>query len=207
MGDTGPYPLPGGGFALVRDHFLNESAYPWIAEVAAGMPYAVTEVMVFKDETIEVKINDIGTTFTTPSTYMNHLDSVVVFARDTPDTPMSQLRILTDEEMRAISTQAEKGVLDLYRLYSRKSTDEKIWDGITVYSHDFFRPMAQRAGIWDKIRKGGFDEPTELTKKAWPTLTSGRANEILAPVFMMGEGFPSVRAAGRIQRPVGPSTP
>ncbi|WP_249354327.1 hypothetical protein [Rhodococcus sp. USK13] len=192
MGDTGPYPLPGGGFALVRDHFLHEPAYPW-ADVAEGMPYAVTEVMVFRDDTIDVTINDIGTTFTTPSTYLDRLDSVVVFARDTMDTPMSELRILDDDEMRAISAQAEKGVLALYRMYAKKSVDEKIWDGITVYSHDFLRPIAQRVGIWDRIREGGFDAPTELTKKAWPTLASGRAGEILAPVFMMGDGFPSVR--------------
>lgn len=193
MGDTGPYPLPGGGFALVRDHFLNETAYPWAADVASGMPYAVTEVMVFKDDDIKVTINDIGTTFTTPSTYLDSLDSVVVLARDTPTTPMSDLRVLSQDEMRAISTQCEKGVLGLYRMYSRKSVEEKIWDGITVYSHDFLRPMAERVGMWDQIRQGGFDAPTELTKKAWPTLASGRAGEILAPVFMLGDGFPSVR--------------
>ncbi|SNT12809.1 hypothetical protein SAMN05421642_109239 [Rhodococcoides kyotonense] len=192
MGDTGPYRLPGGGFALVRDHFLHESAYPW-ATVAEGMPYAVTEVMVFRDEGIEVKINDIGTTFTTPSTYLDSLDRVVVFARDTMDTPMSQLRVLGDEEMRRISVAAEKGVLDLYRSFAKKSADEKIWDGITVYSHDFFRPIAQHVDMWDEIRQMGFDAPTELTKKAWPTLTGGRAAEILAPVFITGGGFPSVR--------------
>lgn len=192
MGDTGPYPLPGGGFALVRDHFLHETAYPW-ATVAEGMPYAVTEVMIFKDDSIEVKINDIGTTFTTPSSYLEKLDSVVVFARDTIDTPMSGLRVLSPEEMRSISSQAEKGVLDLYRMYSRKSTDEKIWDGITVYSHDFLRPIANHVGMWEEIRTLGFDEPSELTKKAWPTLASGRAGEILAPVFLTGAGFPTVR--------------
>lgn len=193
MGDTGPYPLPEGGFALVRDHFLHESAYPW-ATVAEGMPYAITEVMTFGSG-IEVTINDIGTTFTKPSTYLDRLDRVAVFARDTLETPMSQLRLLENEELSRISRQAESGVLDLYRMYTRKSRDEKIWDGITVYSHDFMRPMAHRAGIWDEVRQGGFDAPTELTKQAWPTLTGGRAAEILAPVFLLGGGFPSVRVA------------
>ncbi|MBD0860351.1 hypothetical protein IA539_03895 [Gordonia sp. zg691] len=192
MGDTGPYPLPGGGFALVRDHFLHESAYPW-ATVAEGMPYAVTEVMVFRDENIDVTINDIGTTFTTPSTYLDSLDSVVVFARDTIDTPMSELRVVDRDEMKRIAVQAEKGVLDLYRMYARKSVDEKIWDGITVYSHDFFRPIAHRIGMWDEIRTQGFDEPAELTKQAWPLLTDGKAPAILGPVFITGAGFPSVR--------------
>lgn len=192
MGDTGPYPLPGGGFALVRDHFLHESAYPW-ADVAEGLPYAVTEVMVFKDDSIEVKINDIGTTFTTPSTYLDSLESVVVFARDSIDTPMSDLRVVGQDEMRSIAKQSEKGVLALYRMYAKKSVDEKIWDGITVYSHDFLRPMAHRIGIWDEIRQAGFDAPSELTKKAWPHLTDGKAAAILGPVFITGAGFPSVR--------------
>jgi hypothetical protein len=193
MGDTGPYPLPGGGFALIRDHFLHEPSYSWAAKVGESMPYAVTEVMIFHNDNIDVTINDIGTTFTTPSTYLDHLHSTAVFARDTMDTPMSGLRVLGHDEMRAIAAQTEKGVLDLYRMYAKKGVDEKIWDGITVYSHDFMRPLAQRAGVWDEVRKGGFDAPTELTKKTWPTLASGRAAEILAPVFLLGRGFPSVR--------------
>lgn len=191
MGDTGPYPLPGGGFALVRDHFLRENAYPW-ADVAQGMPYAVTEVMVFRDESIQVKINDIGTTFTTPNTYLDSLDSVVVFARDTKDTPMSELRVVGSDEMRALAKQSETGLLELYRAFAAKSVDEKIWDGITVYSHDFLRPLAERVGMWEEVRELGFDAPAELTKQAWPTLASGRAGEILAPVFITGAGFPSI---------------
>jgi hypothetical protein len=193
MGDTGPYPMPNGGFVLVRDHFLNETAYPWVAEVAGGMPYAVTEVMVFDNPDIEVKINDIGTTFTQPSTYLDHLSKVAVFARDKIDTPMSELRLVEPEEMKRLSVQSQKGALDLYKMYAKKDNDEKIWDGITVYSHDFIRPMANHLDMWDEVRALGFDGPTELTKQAWPTLASGRAGEILAPVFLLGGGFPSVR--------------
>ncbi|WP_308127651.1 hypothetical protein [Gordonia paraffinivorans] len=193
MGDTGPYPLPGGGFALVRDHFLNETAYPWVAGVAGDMPYAVTEVMVFDDASVQVKINDIGTTFTTPSSYLENLDRVVVFARDTIDTPMSELRVVGRDEMRTISAQAEKGLLALYRQYATLPVEDKIWNGIQVYSHDFFRPMARRAGLWEEIRTLGFDEPAELTRQAWPTLTSGRAAEILGPVFITGAGFMTCR--------------
>ena len=196
MGDTGPYSLPGGGFALVRDHFLNETAYSWSA-VADGMPYAVTEVMVFRPDGLKVTINDIGTTFTKPSSYLESLDRVAVFARDTIDTPMSGLRRVSYEEMSALSKKSEKGVMQMYRDLSKKDKEEKIWNGIQVYSHDFMRPIAQRAGMWDEVRKIGFDAPTALTKAAWPTLTGGRAAEILAPVFMMGAGFPPFEKAAK----------
>ncbi|WP_220186918.1 hypothetical protein [Pseudonocardia pini] len=49
MGDTGPYPLPDGRFAIVRDHFLNETAYPW-SGVAEGLPSCVTEMMIFPSD-------------------------------------------------------------------------------------------------------------------------------------------------------------
>ena len=91
MCDTGPYPLPtGDGFALVRDHFLHEPAYPWGA-IAAELPYAVTEVLCFTpDAPIEVKVNDISTTFTKPADYLKDLHSVAVFARDTRTTPIEE---------------------------------------------------------------------------------------------------------------------
>lgn len=191
MTDTGPYPLPGGGFALVRDHFLHEPGYSW-STAAEGMPYVVTEVMVFNDDTIEVRINDIGTTFTTPASYLDKLDRVAVFARDTPTTPMSDIRLLDDEEIGRISEQAQAATLELYRLYSSLSTEEKIWNGVLVYTHEHMRPLAEAAGIWDEVRRGSFDSPAKLTEQAWPTLTSGRAAEILAPVFILGDGFPPV---------------
>lgn len=94
--------------------------------------------------------------------------------------------------MRALAKQSETGLLELYRAFAAKSVDEKIWDGITVYSHDFLRPLAERVGMWEEVRELGFDAPAELTKQAWPTLASGRAGEILAPVFITGAGFPSI---------------
>ena len=191
MGDTGPYRLADGSVVLVRDHFLRETAYEWGAAASEGMPYCVTEVMVFEGD-LKMTINDIGTTFTQPSEYLDKLKSVAVFARDTIDTPMSDLRKVSFEEMASLSKKAEVGVLKMYRDLSKKDRDEKIWNGVLVYSHDFLRPIADRVGLWDEIRKGGFDEKSDLTEKAWPILTGGRAAEILAPVFLMGDGFPSV---------------
>lgn len=190
MSDTGPYELPDGRVALIRDHFLAEDSYSWSQGVIDGLPYAVTEVMVFKPGEVTFRINDIGTTFTNPSSYLEHLESTAVFARDTITTPMSGLRKLDDAEMARISKLAEKGVLQMYRNLSRLDRDQRIINGSTVYLHEFIRPMAQFAGVWDDVRALGFDGLAPLTQAAWPTLTGGRAAEILAPVFLMGGGFP-----------------
>lgn len=194
MGDTGPYPLPGGGFAVIRDHFLNETGYPW-SEIGEGLPYAVTEVLVFKPDPIEVRINDIGTTFTTPADYLKSLDRVAVFARDSIDSPMSELRPVGREEMGRLARTCEAGVLKMYKILSKLDRDEKIRNGVRMYSHEFLRPLAHRAGVWEDVLAEGFDELSDATREAWPTLSGPRAAEILAPVFLMGKGFPTIPSA------------
>jgi hypothetical protein len=194
MADTGPYPLPDGRFAIVRDHFLNETAYPW-SGIAEGLPYAVTQVMVFPADQVQVTVNDIQTTFSQPTNYLDYLEAGVVFARDTMDTPMGDLRVLGAEEMAQISQRCQKGVLEMYRMLARKSRDEKIRDGVMVYTREFLLSHATRAGIWDKFVSEGFDIMQPNAEAAWPVLTSERAAEILTPVLLFGKGFPHVGAA------------
>jgi hypothetical protein len=198
MADTGPYPLPdGSGFALVRDHILYEPAYPW-AEVASDLPYAITEVLVFKpgDDPLQVKINDISTTFTVPTNYHRYLHSVAVFARDERTSPMDSLRALGPGEMLSIAKRCSKITLDAYSTIAGKSREEKIRDGVKVYTYEMMMPMAQAAGLWDDMLANGFDELSPLAEEAWPTLTSGAAETILPPVFLLGEGFPLLGTGG-----------
>jgi hypothetical protein len=196
MGDTGPYPLPGGGFALVRDHFLNETAYPW-ADVAAGLPYCVTEVLVFPAEQVSATVNEIQTTFTKPSNYLDHLVEGVVFARDRIDTPMSQLRVLDAAEMASITQTCHTGTMAMYKVLARKSRDEKIRDGIMVYTREFLLSHASRVGLWEKFQAEGFDTLSAEAERAWPVLTGGAAAEVLTPVLLFGGGFPAVTGGGR----------
>lgn len=191
MGDTGPYPLPGNRFAIVRDHFLNETAYPW-SGVAEGLPYCVTQVMIFSADKVKATINEIMTTFTEPSNYLDYLEGAVVFARDTMDTPMGQLRVLGDEEMAEISRKCQTGTMAMYRTLSKKSTEEKIRDGVMVYTREFLLSHASRVGLWDKFVAEGFDTMHPNAEAAWPVLTSPRAAEILTPVLLFGKGFPHV---------------
>jgi hypothetical protein len=191
MSDTGPYPVPGGGFMIVRDHWLHEPAYEW-ATVAEGMPYCVTEAMVFRPaEPVDIRINDIGTTFAVPRDYHRHLSGVAVYARDKRDTPMSELRRLDAAEMSAIARRASDSTLELYKTIAAKDRDEKIRDGVRVYTTEMLMPHAQAAGIWDRVEPA-VDEMAELTLAAYPTLAGGKAAEVLARVFLLGEGFPSI---------------
>ena len=67
LGDSGPYPLPDGGFVLVRDLFVNEPAFPW-SDAAEGLPYSFTIAMFFDaDSGLETHMTDLSTVFTTPA--------------------------------------------------------------------------------------------------------------------------------------------
>lgn len=191
MADTGPYPLPDGRFAIVRDHFLNETAYPW-AGVAEGLPYCVTQVMVFPADKVSATVNEIQTTFTQPSNYLEFLEGGVVFARDTMTTPMSEIRVLESDEMARISQRCQKGTVDMYRTLAKKSTEEKVRDGVMVYTREFLLSHASRVGLWEKFVEQGFDDLHPNAEAAWPVLTSPRAAEILTPVLLFGKGFPHV---------------
>jgi hypothetical protein len=189
--DTGPYAVPGGGFMIVRDHFLHEPAYPW-TQPTEGLPYAVIEAMVFRpDVPVDVKINDIGTTFTEPKDYLRHLSGVAVYARDREDSPMSSLRRLDWNEMAAIAKRCNVATLQLYQALAEKDRDQKIRDGINVYAVDHIRPMAVRAGIWDRL-KPRIDTLQELTLAGWPKLADGQAAAVLAPLFVKGLAFKSL---------------
>jgi hypothetical protein len=77
---------------------------------------------------------------------------------------------------------------------ARKSKEEKIRDGIMVYTREFLMPHAKRAGLWEKFQAEGFDTMHPNAEAAWPVLTSDRAAEILTPVLLFGKGFPHVAA-------------
>lgn len=190
MADTGPYPLPdGSGFVLVRDHILNETEYSWVHEVGRNLPYSVTEILVFRpDGPLEVTINDISTTFTKPTDYLKHLDSVAVFARDERTTPMEGLRLLDPDEQLRIAEECSKGMLALYQSIAEKDRDQRLKDGIYVYNAEMLMPQANQLGIWDDIRDE-IQGISPLAEEAWPTLAGGAAAEVLPPVFLLGEGF------------------
>jgi len=188
--DTGPYPLPDGGFMIVRDHFLNEPAY-WWSDAVAGLPHAVTQAMFFRpSDDIRVTINDIGTTFAQPRDYLKHLSGVAVYARDTWDTPVSAVRRLEAEEMRAIERAASTATIELYRRIAGLSRRDRIMAGVHVYLREMMMPFARQAGVWDHFVKDlQFDEIAPLTAQAYYPLVNGSAMQILPPLFMLGDGF------------------
>lgn len=190
VADTGPYPLPGGGWALVRDHVLNDPGYPW-AEPMQGLPWAVTLVMFFEGEQqIDSRVVDIGTMFTSPANYLKHLTGYAVYVRERADSPVSEVRLLSEDELAPIAARAEEGAARLYPRIAAMSDREKILAGSYVYYTDFVGTVGKAAGIWQEMLDAGFyDFEASVQKGYGPIVEEGRALEMLGRFWASNEGM------------------
>ncbi|WP_354699105.1 hypothetical protein DSM112329_04812 [Paraconexibacter sp. AEG42_29] len=199
LSDSGPYPTADGGFMIVRDHFLTDNdVYQWGHVAGDELPFAVTQAMFFKpDAPLELQLVDIGTLFTEPANYLKYLTGAAVYARDTWDTPIGDIRLLDDAELRTIQQRCDAGSGRLYPHIAAMSRREKIMAGLKVYYADFLLPFARGAGLWDRIvAEFDFFELDPVTSQAYYDLVGdGRAAEMIPRLFLTGAGFPPLPAA------------
>ncbi len=190
VADTGPYPLPNGGWALVRDHVLNDPGYPW-ADAVGDLPWSVTLVMFFEgDQAIDSRVVDIGTMFTEPANYLRHLTGYAVYVREREDTPVSEIRLLGEQELEPIAIRAEKGAAALYPRIAGMSKREKVLAGSHVYYTDFVGTIGKAAGIWDQMLAEGFYDLGETVAQGYgPIVEEGRALELLGRFWASNEGM------------------
>lgn len=190
VADTGPYPLPGGGWALVRDHVLNDPGYYW-SDSMSDLPWSVTLVLFFEgEEQINSRVVDIGTMFTEPSNYLKHLTGYAVYVREHCTSPASEIRLLQEDELRAIATAAEQATARLYSRIAAMSDREKILAGCHVYYTDFVGTIGQAAGIWDEMQAAGFYDIDDSVSKGYgPIVEAGRAPEMLGRFWASNEAM------------------
>jgi len=198
LSDTGPYPLPDGGFMIVRDHFLHDPAYHW-HDVAENLPHCLTQAMVFHpDEDLQVNVLDIGTLFSEPSNYLKHLTGMAVYARDRWDTPIEDLRRVDEDEMRSILATCDTATTRLYKRIASMAPRDKIMAGAQVYYTEFVAPVARAAGLWDEfVNERDFFEIDELAARAYyPLVRDGQAAVIVPEAFLMGILSPHIQRIG-----------
>lgn len=151
LGDSGPYPLPDGGFVIVRDLFVNEPAFEW-SELSGDLPYAITIAMAFSsDAEVSAQVTDLSTAFIEPTNYLPHLSGVSVYTRQHWDTPVSEIRALSVEDMAALRTKVEAASAALYKHIAAMDHREKVLAGAKVYTAGFMLPYARGAGIYDEL--------------------------------------------------------
>ena len=146
-GDSGPYVLPDGRVALVRDYYQMGISDFWWSDVACDVPYQhLTATFVLEGVEID-RITDFGTSNTTPEDYLDHV--VGVRARE-PDPRTGELRPVVARRARLDRDEDPRRQSAHYRNIAKMTRDEKIRCGAYVY-FGFLRPFAQEAGIEDEL--------------------------------------------------------
>jgi hypothetical protein len=142
--DTGPYDLGDGRVLLVRDWYRLSQSDFWWSDVAASVPYHnLTAGLVL--EGVDVKVNDWGTSITTPEDYLDHLVGFSLFTTDNGDLEPVDLA-----ELDAITAEVRTAQAQHYRNIAAMSRAEKIRCGAYVY-FTFLRPFAEVAGVADDL--------------------------------------------------------
>ena len=192
LSDTGPYDLGDGRFMIVRDHFLHDDAYNW-HDVAEGLPHCLTQAMIFEPKgDLHVNVLDIGTLFSEPASYLDSLVAMGVYARDTWDTPVEQIRRVEPDEMQEILALCDDATTRLYNRISRMTDREKIMAGAQVYYTEFVAPIARAAGLWDRfVEELDFFEFDRVASDAYfPLVVEKQAAKIVPEGFLMGNSMP-----------------
>ncbi|MFR9806004.1 PEP-utilizing enzyme [Pseudonocardia sp. RS010] len=187
LGDSGPYPLPDGGFVVVRDLFVNEPAFEW-SELSGDLPYSITMAMAFKpDSGLEVKVTDLSTMFTEPTNYLQHLSGVSVYTRQHWDTPAADVQALSVADMAELRQRVEAASAALYRHIAGMEHREKVLAGAKVYTAGFILPFARAAGVYDElVAEHGLFEVHPEAAAVYDRIVSGVATEMIPRLFLTG---------------------
>lgn len=160
-GDVGPYPLPDGRVAIVRDYYRMGRSDFWWSDVAAEVPYDYLTA-VFVLEGVQVRITDFGSSNTIPEDYLDHLVGFGLFTTDpgarsdvsdgsdAPDGSDRRLRPVDPRELADIAAVVRRVTTAHYRNLAAMTRDEMIRGGAYVY-FTFLRPFAEVAGVADAL--------------------------------------------------------
>ena len=195
LGDSGPYPTEDGGFMIVRDHFLNDPAYHWF-DVADELPHCITQAMYFKPPPeMKVIVNDLSTTFTQPASYIPYMTGMGVYARDKWDTPVSDIRLVGEDDIKRYTEIAQKATMRLYKRISGMSKRDRITCGVTNYVVDWALPFLRLSGTYNKAIEQGWLEWDEMTSQSYyPLVRDGQAGPLLPEAIIAGKGAQSLQA-------------
>jgi hypothetical protein len=115
-----------------------------------------------------------------------------VYIRDTPETPVSQIRRADEAEIRAILAECDDASGRLYRRIAAMPPRDKVMAGAQVYYTEFVAPFARAAGVWDEfVAERDFFELDPVASDAYYRLVAGgTAAELMPRLFLMGSGYP-----------------
>ncbi len=146
--------------------------------------------MFFRDAAdFKLTLMDGSTLFTEPGNYLKNLTGAVVYARDTWDTPASDVRRIDAAEMESIEQRCTEAAKGLYNTIAGWSHREKILNGARVYYTDFITPFIRQAGMFDRwIEEFKPDELHPMVEPAYAKLVDEGAAATLVPQLFIAGG-------------------
>jgi hypothetical protein len=149
-------------------------------------------------EDLKVNVLDIGTLFSEPANYLQHLTGMAVYARDAWDTPIEDLRRVDEDEMRDILATCDTATTRLYKRIASMSPRDKIMCGAQVYYTEFVAPMARAAGLWDEfVNERDFYEIDPLAAQAYYPLVRDKQAAVIVPeAFLMANAYHHLERIG-----------
>ena len=119
----------------------------------AQLPHAYTVAIEIDPEALglqEIRVNDISTTFTRPKNYLPGIVGGAAFARETWDTPMSDVRTIAIDDLSGELPKIQDATIKMYGKISRMCRRDLIWAGQYVYYVDMILPYLRKAGAYEK---------------------------------------------------------
>jgi len=98
----------------------------------------------------EIRVNDIGTTFTRPKNYLQAVVGGAVFERPKWDTPMGEVRPIKVADLASSLDHMRTATVKLYSTLAKTSRRELIWNGHYVYYIGFILPYLRLSGTYAK---------------------------------------------------------
>jgi hypothetical protein len=153
--DSGPYPLPHGRTMLIREYAaLGQSWIPWSAGIPSPPDNDLIFGLIFRPG-LQINVNDIATSTTEPEGWLEMLEAVAPFRRDSN----GQLVALDAADMARNEEAAKQATVAFYRELMTWSWERKVAAGAFVH-FNVIRPWATAAGVVDEL---DWSTPSDLT--------------------------------------------
>jgi len=123
------------------------------------------------------------------------MTGMAVYARDKWDTPVSDIRLVDEEEMKRYTAISQKAMMKLYKRISGMSKRDRITCGVTNYVVDWALPFLRLSGTYDKAIEQGWLEWDPMTSESYyPLVRDGQAGPLLPEAIIAGKGAQSMQA-------------
>jgi hypothetical protein len=184
---TGPYPVSG-GVLVVRDYFLADDLHHW-ADLAAGLPHSVSQVLLFGEGT-NLPVAENGQL---PPALPARPVGAALFVRDGWETDARPVTdpAQADALMRRCSAAADALAARVASMPRR----DRVMAGAQAYFTDLIAPLARAGGAWEALRDefDFFELDRMVSELYYDLIPGGGADDLVPRLINSGAAFAPIQ--------------